>query len=201
MSNIDNFDEATLVGRLKNGDTDAFIQLYNRYHRGLYTYVTRIVKLPDVAEDILQEVFLKIWEIRHRINPALSFQAYLYRISRNLAFKMLKKISADYNLRLRVMSELQSAVEDAGLKASWDQYIIILKTAIDALPPQRKRIFILCREEGRTYKEVSVLLKISPHTVKEHMVLATKSIKDYLTRHGEILFYLAPPLFVLLGIL
>ena len=201
MSNIDNFDEATLVGRLKNGDTDAFIQLYNRYHRGLYTYVTRIVKLPDVAEDILQEVFLKIWEIRHRINPALSFQAYLYCISRNLAFKMLKKISADYNLRLRVMSELQSAVEDAGLKASWDQYIIILKTAIDALPPQRKRIFILCREEGRTYKEVSGLLNISPHTVKEHMVLATKSIKDYLTRHGEILFYLAPPLFVLLGIL
>jgi RNA polymerase sigma-70 factor (ECF subfamily) len=200
MPAMDNFDEAALIGRLKEGNKDAFIQLYNRYHRGLYAYVTRIVKLPDLAEDILQEVFLKIWDIRHRINPELSFQAYLYRISRNLSFKMLKRISADYNLRLRVMSELQSTVEDTALKASWDQYRIILKKAIDALPPRRQNIFKLCREEGKTYKEVAALLNISPYTVKEHMVLATKFIKEYLSRHGEILFYLAPPLFVLTGI-
>ncbi|HRO69290.1 MAG TPA: RNA polymerase sigma-70 factor [Chitinophagaceae bacterium] len=201
MPSKDNFDEVALVRELQKGSTEAFIQLYNRYHPALYTYIIKLIKLNDLTEDILQEVFLKIWTIRQRINPELSFQAYLYRISRNLTFKALKKISENENLRFRIMAELQSTVEDAGNKASWDQYESILRAAINALPPQRQKIFRLCRQEGKTYKEVSGLLNISPYTVKEHMVLATKAIREFFSRYGEIFFYIPPPLFAFTGII
>lgn len=186
MNSNDNQNESILPGELQRGSREAFIKLYDHYYPAIYRYIIRFVKVPELAEDILQEVFLKIWTIRERIDPNQSFQAYLYRISRNQTFKALKKISTDNKLRLQVMLEFQHTVMDADTKAHWAQYESILHTAIKQLPPQRQKIFKLCREEGKSYKEISFLLNISPNTVKEHMVLATRSIRDYLYRNGDI---------------
>ena len=99
------------------------------------------------------------------------------------------------------MTELKSTVEDAEDKARWSQYEVLVKSAIDELPPRRREIFKLCREEGKTYKEVSAQLDISANTVKEHMVLATKSIEAYFARQGENFFCMATTLFFLAGII
>lgn len=179
-------DEADLLRRLKLGDTDAYMQLYQHYHPALYVYVIRFIKVPQLAEDALQEVFIKIWEIRERINPELSFSAYLYRISRNHVFKQLKKIAADEDLRMRAMLALANTVEDTDTRVRWQQYEALLKMSIDQLPTQRKKVFELCRQQGKTYDEVAAELGISRNTVKEHMVMAVKSIKEYFTRHGDI---------------
>ena len=85
------YDEKDLLNRLKNDDAEAYIQLYDHYYPSLYVYVLRFVKIPELAEDVLQDVFLKLWEVRHRIDADLFFSAYLYRISRNLVFKQIKK--------------------------------------------------------------------------------------------------------------
>ena len=179
-------DEADLLRRLRSGDTDAYLQLYHHYHPALYVYVSRFVKIPQLAEDTLQDVFVKIWEIRERINPELSFNAYLYRISRNLVFKQLKKIAATEDLRMKAMQALGAIVEDTDTRVRWQQYEGLLKAAIDHLPPQRKRVFELCRQQGRSYEEAAVELGISRNTVKEHMVMATRSIKEYFSRYGDI---------------
>ncbi len=189
MFNYDKYDDAALVGLLREGNTEAFIELYNRYHPGIYKYICSFIKVPEMAEDLVQDVFLKIWSIREKINPTLSFQAYLYRISRNQAFKALKKIAADKDMRLRILLEFHQAIEGTDSKTSWDQYESILRSAINELPAQRQKIFRLCREEGKTYKEVSYELNISPNTVKEHMVLATRSIREYFYRYGDITFF------------
>lgn len=186
MKGSANYDEIALLKRLRHGDTDAYMQLYNHYHPALYNYVLRFIKIPEMAEDTLQEVFLKLWSIRERINPELSFGAYLYRISRNHVFKLLKKIAADDVLRIRAMLEIKNTTEDADNKVRWNQYQQLLQSAISQLPPQRKKVFKLCREEGKTYEEVSNELSISRNTIKEHMVLAVKSIKEYFFRHGGI---------------
>ncbi len=186
MYSNERYEDAGLVQRLRRGDTAAFIEIYNRYHGDIYNYLLRFVKLPEMAEDIMQDVFLKVWSIREKINPELSFLGYLYRISRNQAFKALKKIAADKDLRLRVLLEFSHTVEGTDNKAGWDQYEKILMSAIDSLPAQRRKIFKLCREEGKTYKQVSCELNISPNTVKEHMVLATRSIREYFYRYGDI---------------
>ncbi len=186
MYTKENFNEPALLQALQQGERDAFLKLYDHYFPAIYRYIIRFVKVPELTEDILQEVFLKVWTIRERIDPDQSFQAYLYRISRTQTFKALKKIAADNQLRLQVMLEFHHSVKDADNKAQWAQYESILHSAIQQLPPQRQKIFKLCREEGKSYKEVSFELNISPNTVKEHMVLATRSIRDYLYRYGDI---------------
>src|SRR5688572_17768181 len=160
-ANKDSYNEPALVQELQKGNKDAFFELYERYHPAIYKYIIKFIKIPEQAEDILQEVFLKIWIHRERIDTNLSFQAYLYRISRNQAFKALKKIASDNELRLKVMLEFQHTVKDADNKALWAQYESILKSAIGKLPPQRQKIFRLCREDGKSYKEISCELNIS----------------------------------------
>ena len=181
------YDEKDLLNRLKNDDADAYIQLYDHYYPSLYAYILRFVKITDLAEDVLQDVFLKLWEIRHRIDPDLSFSAYLYRISRNLVFKQIKKISVDEELCLGVMYRLSSLHEHSHVELQWKQYQESLVAAIDQLPPQRQKVFRLCREQNRTYDEAAAELGISRNTVKEHMVLAVKAIREYFKRHSDTL--------------
>jgi RNA polymerase sigma-70 factor (ECF subfamily) len=170
---------------LQKGDSDAFLELYNQYHPALYHYVLRFVKSPAIAEDVLQDVFLKIWEIRARIDAQLSFKAYLYRICRNSVFKLLKKIAVDENLRVQVMQQFAQSIADADLKVLWQQYEEILHAAVNNLSPQRQRVFRLCREEGKTYEQVANELGISRNTVKEHMVLAMKQIREHFEQYGD----------------
>lgn len=179
------YHEQTVLLKLQQGDSDAFLALYNHYHSALYHYILRFVKSPAIAEDVLQDVFLKIWEIKNRINPELSFKAYLYRICRNSVFKLLKKMAVDENLRVEVMQQLTQSVADADLKLLWQQYESILQTAINNLSPQRQKVFRLCREEGKTYEQVANELGISRNTVKEHMVLAMKLIKEHFEQYGD----------------
>jgi RNA polymerase sigma-70 factor (family 1) len=181
----DTYYEQSVIQRLQKGDSDAFLELYNHYHSALYHYVLRFVKSPAIAEDVLQDVFLKIWEIRDRIDPELSFKAYLYRICRNSVFKLLKKISVDEALRLQVMQHFTQSVADADLKILWQQYEEILHAAINNLSPQRRKVFRLCREEGKSYEQVANELGISRNTVKEHMVLAMKQIREHFEQYGD----------------
>jgi RNA polymerase sigma-70 factor (family 1) len=172
------YNENVLLKELKAGESKAFLELYNRYHPGLYRYVLRFIKVPALAEDVLQDVFLKIWEIRKTINPDLSFQAYLYRISRNCVFKLIKKITSDESLRMKVMQQLQKSVTGADIKMQWKEYEELFDHAIAQLPPQRQKVFRLCREEGKTYEQAAAELGISRNTVKEHMVMAMKFVKE-----------------------
>jgi RNA polymerase sigma-70 factor (family 1) len=181
----DTYYEQSVIQRLQKGDSDAFLELYNHYQSALYHYVLRFVKSPAIAEDVLQDVFLKIWEIRDRIDPELSFKAYLYRICRNSVFKLLKKISVDEALRLQVMQHFTQSVADADLKILWQQYEEILHAAINNLSPQRRKVFRLCREEGKSYEQVANELGISRNTVKEHMVLAMKQIREHFEQYGD----------------
>jgi RNA polymerase sigma-70 factor (family 1) len=187
---VPGIDEPEILRRLKNGDTIAYLDIYNRYHAGLYCYVLRFVKLPEIAEDIVHDVFIKLWDARESIKPELFTMGYLYRISRNQVFKMMKKISHDEQLRKQVLFKLEQLMPGVLLEEQlqWKQYESVLEHAIANLPPQRRRVFNLCRQEGKTYQEAAELLGISSHTVKEHMMLAMKSIKDYTYRHTDIAF-------------
>lgn len=194
--NNDSYVEVKLLKLLRAGDADAFQQLYNKYHAALYAYIIRFVKIPALAEDVLQDVFIKIWEIRKNVDPTLSFQAYLYRISRNSVFKLIKKIAADKELRNELASYMNAGAKEADVQLQWHQYEQILETAVNQLPPQRQNIFKLCRHEGKKYEEVAAELHISRNTVKEHMVLAVRFIKDYVYQHADIHMIMA---FLLLG--
>lgn len=186
----DDINETDLLERFSRGDVHAFKEIYNKSHTTLYAYIIRFVKIPAIGEDILQEVFLKIWEVRARIKSGLSFKAYLYRICRNKIYKVLKKMATDDELRLQLGSHLQNAVNSIEMQLQWQQYETAFNTAVSKLPSQRQKVFRLCRQEGYTYEKVAQELNISRNTVKEHMVLAVRFIKEYLLQHTDIKHFL-----------
>ena len=180
------FEEKELLKKLTQSDKDAYLKLYSYYRAPIYHFITRFVKSPFYAEDILQDVFLKIWEIRSRVNPELSFKAYLYRISRNLVYKFLKKAAADEAILAHTMHFFKAATVDIEITLQWKEYEQKIGEAIAQLPAKRQAVFRLCREENKSYDDVSHELGISRNTVKEHMVLAMKNITEYLKLHSGI---------------
>ncbi len=175
------FEEVNVLNRLQKGDEHAFLEIYDHYKKPLYTFIIKFVKIPAHADDILQDVFLKIWEVHARINTSLSFKAYLYRISRNLVYKFLKKAANNSEVLSEQMQYfIPDAAANAEVKLQWKEYEENINAAIDQLPPRRKEIFILCRQGKHTYDDVAKQLGISRNTVKEHMVLSMKSISSFL---------------------
>jgi RNA polymerase sigma factor (sigma-70 family) len=161
--------------------------MYQHYHPGIYHYIYRFVKLPDLAEDLVHDVFLKVWEIRHQIDPELCFAGYLYRISRNHVYKTLRRIAADRELLIRLL--LQFPGEPAeGQEETWQtrEYERLFSEALSVLPRQRRKVFELCRGEGKTYKETAAILRISCHAVKKHMVLGMRDIHDFVARNSDM---------------
>lgn len=173
--------EGELLLRLAKGDEAAFTALYRHYSGPLYINFLRMVKDEAIAEEIIQDLFSRIWLKRETINIEKNFSAYLYRTGYNLVMDFYRKVKRDqvlYDKFRQIATENYSHIEEIlHLK---DSQALISK-ALDTLAPQQRKVFELCRIEGHTYKEVAELLGISPHTVKEYFVKANQAIRKYIT--------------------
>jgi RNA polymerase sigma-70 factor (family 1) len=173
-------DERILLSGLKAGDERAFSGIYDLYAGRIYQRLLNLLRDEDMADSILQDVFLRIWEKRAQIDPEQPFKAYLFRIAENLVYDHFRKLSRDLKMQARlklVMTELYTHSEEDLLKKENDA---LLKAAIDHLPPQRKQVFTLCRIEGKTYDEAAEIMGVSSSTVSNHLVKATKSVREYM---------------------
>ncbi|OYD44149.1 hypothetical protein CHU00_18350 [Sphingobacterium cellulitidis] len=183
---IRDLSEENLLYRLKSGDMKAFESLYELYSSVIYNNIFRLIKNRTVSEDLLQDVFIKIWENREKIDPKQSFVAYLFICSRNIAFNFKRR------LKLEITSSLNSnyslvlhtnAVDDWLEKKEVEQYI---ERIINELPEQRQRVFRLAKLDGKKYQEIADDLGISISTVKDHLVKANKFVKKYLIENGGL---------------
>ncbi|WP_212004555.1 RNA polymerase sigma factor [Chitinophaga sp. HK235] len=180
--------EEEILLRMAQGDESAFSSIYRHYHPSLYIYLLRFCKVPSLAEDLVHDVFLKIWEIRGRINPQLSFSGYLYRIARNHVFKTITKLATDGQMRAQLYQQLAGIdPEHPDELARTKEYERLFEEALSKLTPQRLKVFRLCRQEGKSYDEAAAILGISRNAIKKHMVLGMRFIEDYVYRHGDIL--------------
>ncbi|NKI27584.1 RNA polymerase sigma-70 factor [Arenibacter sp. 6A1] len=185
MDNKDCFEKLWVVN-LRNGDNKAFRKLFDTYRNDIYTYSYSLVKNSQIAEEIVQEVFLKVWLGRETLNPELSFRAFIFTITRNHTFNFLKKAVNDKKLKDAVFYQsqnLDSSLEDQIYTA---EYEILRKKAIDQLPTKRKRIFQMSREEDKSYLDISKELGISVSTVKGQMNKALSSIRTFLTYNSDL---------------
>lgn len=180
MATTDLTDDLEFLLQLREGNQSAFEALYKKYSLTLYANILRMVNDPEVADDLLQDLFIKIWEKRAEINPEKSFKGYLFTCSRFLVLNFLRHISVERqveNYLSYTRSELHNPVEEAVFFKETDS---ILKQTLDKLPPQRQKIYALCKIEGLTYAEVATTLGISVTTVQDHIVKANKFIKEQL---------------------
>lgn len=170
----------------KDGDTKAFKHIYDQYKGRLFLFSLRFLKSEELAEEVVHDVFMKIWEERARLNPELSINSYLHTICKNMIFNLLKR---EARLRL-IKAEMQNS--NAGVSNNTEdvlaqrEYCRLAEEAIGALPPKRRLIYRLCKEEGKSYQEAADELGISRNAVKDHLVKARKSITKFFNLRADI---------------
>ena len=176
--------EKALLVQLREGSYEAFEAIYHRHKVQLASSMLRLLKAVDVVDDILQDLFTRLWENREKIDPELPIQAYLFRIAQNLAYDTFRKASKDRIFFDRIYGALllsESTIEE---RIVADEERRLLEAAIALLPPKRREVFVLCKLESKSYEEVSRLLNISLSTINDHIYKANLFLKQQLTGHA-----------------
>lgn len=186
MKNLSPAQEKQLLDLLKQGDEEAFKSVYKHYKNKLVFFAYRLTKSTPVAEEIVQDVFVKIWTARDQINTDFSFNAYIYRITHNMVVNYLRRVASEekaIKMLWQNIEEEQNYIDDIVKSNEFDQ---IAQNAIEKLSPQKRQIFEMSRQSNYTHKEIADKLGISPNTVKNHMVESLKFIRSYLVINGEM---------------
>jgi len=179
-----------LLIRLSQGDEAAFNAVYLSYSKPMYLRMMHLVKNADVVDELLQELFIKLWINRATLDTEKSFQSYMYTVAQNLVYNYFRKVASDQRL---IQSLLENGLEhyingeDLLEKKQASQ---LFQQAIEQLSPQRKQVFSLCKIEGKSYEEASRILGISKATVNSHMTKSIQSIRNYLVEHQDVAFLL-----------
>ena len=170
-----------LLKLLKSGDMKAFDIIYKKYSRRLYGFVFRYLKQEADTEEIVQEVFIKIWQSRDKINIYSSFESFLFTIAHNATVNLLKKRATEQKYVEHVKS-LQHIDEDYELtdEIQYKELKHKFQNLLNELSPRQNEIFQLSREEGLSHKEIAEKLGISVNTVKNHLVTTLSFLKSRL---------------------
>lgn len=182
--------EKDLIILLNQDNQAAFEELYRLYSQRLLAYLTRLVKSQLFASEILQEAFIKIWNHRKNIDPEQSFRSYLFRIAENLVYDFFRKAARDQKLEAALINRACDEYRHVEETFCSKEHIQLLQDAINTLPSKRRQVFQLVKMEERSYDEVSKLLQVSTSTINDHVVKATKSIREKLERYHIIMISL-----------
>lgn len=170
---------STIIG-VSQGDAGAFKALFECFSPKVYGYALKITHCELTAEELVQDVFLKIWLNRRSLGAVEHFPAYLFTITRNAAFNILKRLAIEQEAKAefaKQSSQRQTNPEEAAI---YGDYQHILAKAIDRLSPQQKSVYSLCHGEGLKYEEAAQKLHISRLTVKTHMQQALRAIRAHI---------------------
>jgi len=174
------------VKGLIRGDRECFSTIYDLFKNKIYFYALRITKSEHFAEEIVQEVFIKVWIHRDRINPELSFSSFVFKIAHNHSINVLKKHAYEIKASRSIEFKNSTPPTETEDQFVYQEYMTIVAEAVNSLPPRRKSIFNLSRNVGLGHDQIAEELGISKNTVKSQMVKASKFVKEYLAvRTGE----------------
>ena len=188
-------DETGLLSAIANGDEKAFAQLFHKWRDRLFFFILKLTGSPEIAEDVLQDVFTQIWQNRSSAATIENFQAYLYKAARNRISSSMRRIS----LETLILTELQknsTASEDSPEQIVFRKELHEkIQLALRKLPPQQRQVYRMTREDGLKQHTIASLLNISVSTVKNHMTQALRTLKQEI-RH----FYHSVWLMIISGI-
>ena len=183
---IDSTAEKLLLIKLKEGSFQAFEKLYTMYSGKLYNFIMRLSSGDQyMAEEVVQSTFIRIWEVRAKVDSDASFISFLCTIAKNLLMNMYQRQTVEY-----VYNEylLKSGV-DRDSQTEDDIDLRFLNDYIDSLaeelPAQRKKVFILSKRQNYTNKEIAEMMGISESTVATQLSLAVKFMREQLMKHYD----------------
>ncbi|GAA4332357.1 RNA polymerase sigma-70 factor [Flaviaesturariibacter amylovorans] len=177
MRNSDHSSEPDLLQLVAGGDEAAFATLFHNYRNKIYSIAYELSESHGVAEEIVQDVFLKMWQRRETLGEVQHFKAFLFTVTRNYVFSALKSMAQRKGLEQQAVAGMPTYYSDADNKLVQKEYAQILKKAVDSLPPKQKQVYLLVKEKGYTRNEAAAELQLSPETVKTHLAQAMRGIR------------------------
>lgn len=186
MSGNNSINETYLLHQLADGDENAFRILYDRYRDKLFFYVLRITGSRQIAEDVLQEVFAKIWVGREGMKDVQCFSAWLFRLAKNKTINGLRRLSRETSILAEIGFTTNRQVNNTSETLDFLDTRKALQEAMEQLPPRQKLVYRLRWEQGLKSREIARHLNISPLTVKKHIAEASRSIRSLLEKKTTI---------------
>lgn len=178
-----------LIKLLKGGDPKVFESVYNRLYGALFVYAREYVGSEEIAKELVQDTFLKLWEVKFTLQDDTHLSSYLYRITRNNCLNYLKHLKVQekyrqYSVSKKMELELNYSAlsHDSADELVSEELEEKINQAIDALPPRCKQIFELSRFQDKKYREIACELNISVKTVENQIQKALKILRENL--HG-----------------
>jgi len=178
VATLQSYSDQELLDLLRSADSVALGEIYERYHKPLYSFLYKFLKSPELTEDMTQEIFMKLWDGRAELPALLSVKSYLFTIGRNHVFNFLKRAGTDRTAKAEILKHYSTAGNTLENVLHSRDYLRYLDHLLDGLSPQSREVFRLCRQEGMTYDETASLLGISRNTVKKHMVRTMRVLSD-----------------------
>lgn len=163
---------------ISEGNHQSFRELYDFYHARMFHFALKYLRSNNLAEEAVQDIFLKIWEKREELPRIDDFSSWVFQLTKNHLLNILKRAINENRIKeeiSRTLNPPDSFGEDSFIEK---EAIDMLYEVVATLPAQRKEIFKLCRFEQKSYDEVALIMGISKSTVNDHMVKAMKHLKN-----------------------
>ena len=185
MLDINLHTEKELLRLAADGDEASFIKLFNLYKNKLYSFLLRITKSEEQSLDFVQDVFMKLWINKANLSSIDNFSSYIFRAAQNRAINSFKRSMTEYCI---LKKNPVAAMVDDSIEANLEYKLLQIKLneVVKKLPPQQRLVYILSREQGLKHEEIAIKLNLSISTVKNHMVQALKTIKEFLRNNMEL---------------
>lgn len=191
ISTSTTFSDNLLIVSLKNGDERAFETIYQQYFPKLFIFSLKICKSKEMAEEIVHDVFIKVWDNREHIDPNLNFKSYLYKITKNHLLNFLRKRQPQHTCISEKGLKIQSSDYQTEQEIIFADYLSFYNAALSRLSLHKKQIFLLNRQHGLSYKEIASELRLSEKTIEFHMKDCLKVLKTCFRLHTDILLGLS----------
>lgn len=180
------YSEQELLQQVAAGNEAAYRQIFEQYWAKIYSITLLFAKVPELAEDVTQDVFASVWVKRGLLPEVRDFRSYLYTVAKNQIFNKLRTriFTGDFNSYLQEYFADDSA--DPATRLEFKEANGIIEAAISHLTPQQQKVFRLSRFQGLTHAQIAAETGLSPRTVKNYMVSAIVSLREYLQQHSDL---------------
>lgn len=175
---------------IANGDQEAFSHFFHALKNKIYSFSYSFTHSAEAAEEITQEVFIKVWTNRESLPQIENVDAWLSTVTRNLCLNYLKKLALERKTKEVFRKEKEPVEQNVDQYLSYKERVTQVAEAVDQLSPQQRLIFTLNRDKGLKNEEIAHQLNLSPNTVKTHMVTALRKIRSFLESNAAHLFTL-----------
>ena len=182
---------------LQSDQEERFKLLFDRFKKPVHDYIQTITGSHEVAEEITQEVFIRLWRKKESYHEIENIDYYIFRIARNESMRYFKKAAVETQLFRELQKRMTTENNNISEYINYKETEVLLNNAIASLSPKRQKVYQLSRRQGLRLEEIATEMKLSYNTVRNHLVEALRQIRQYYLKHLSITLLLYFQYFVI----